>query len=71
VYLCDSQSSPFILPQQLQRAFRRVEVLSRDGFQHCLRKLDMSIFVFIVGVSRQGTLVALLAYVESTPYRAE
>lgn len=49
-YLCDPQASPFILPEQLQGTFGRVEVISRDGFEHVFGKLDMAVFVLVVGV---------------------
>ncbi len=50
-YLRDSQSSPFILPQQFQCAFGRVEVVARNGLEHSLWELNMSIFVVVVRVS--------------------
>jgi len=30
--LCDTQSAPFLLPEKLQCAFRRVEVVARNSF---------------------------------------
>jgi hypothetical protein len=47
-YLCNSKSSPFILPQQLQCAFRRVEVVSGYGLEHGFWQLYMSVLVFVV-----------------------
>lgn len=63
--LCDTQASPFLFPEQLQCAFCRVEIFSRNSFEHCLWQLDMSIFVFAVAVSG-GVLVSLECEIDPT-----
>lgn len=50
-YLSDAHSSPFILPKQLQRSFRRVMIILWDGFEHSFGKLHVTVFVFAVRVS--------------------
>lgn len=49
-HLCDSQRSPFFLPEQLQRSLRTVKILLRDLLEHVFRQLDVAILVFVIGV---------------------
>lgn len=35
-YLSDAQATPFLLPQQLQCAFRAIKVIRRDLLEHIL-----------------------------------
>lgn len=50
-YLCDAESSPFVLPEQLQGSLLRVVVILGYRLEHCLGELDMSVLVFAIGVS--------------------
>jgi hypothetical protein len=55
-YLCNTQRSPFLLPQKLQSALRRVVVFFWDDLQHVLRKLDMSVFILVIRVPIQESV---------------
>lgn len=50
-YLGDSQCSPFVLPQQLQRASRTVKVLLWYRLQHLLGQLHVSVLEVVVRIS--------------------
>ena len=52
-YLCNTQASPFFLPEQFQCAFCGIKVISWDGLQHCLWKLHVSVFMCVVRVSEK------------------
>lgn len=47
-YLGDAQRPPFLLPQELERAPRTVEVIFGDDLQHLLGELHVAILVFVV-----------------------
>ena len=48
--LRDAETSPFIFPQQLQRASRAVKVVLGDGLEHGLGELDVTVFVVVIVV---------------------
>lgn len=48
--LRDAQSSPLVLPQELQRTPCAVEVVLWYCFEHLFGELDVSIFVVVVAV---------------------
>lgn len=49
--LCNTQSSPFLLPKQFQSPLGAVEVVCGDLFEHVLWELHMAIFEFVIVVS--------------------
>ena len=53
LYLCDSERSPFLLPQQLQCASRAVEVIFGNDLEHLLGKLHVTVLIHVVRVSLQ------------------
>lgn len=58
--LGDAEPSPLILPQQLERASRSVEVVLGDGLEHLLGQLHVAVFVVVVVVPvrrKRGALV--------------
>ena len=50
-YLGDTETSPFLLPQQFQRTASAVKVLLGNGLEHLLGELHVSVFVVVVRVS--------------------
>lgn len=50
-YLCNTQSSPFLLPKQFQSPLGAVKVVCGDFFEHILWELHMAIFEFVIVVS--------------------
>jgi len=50
-HLCDSDGTPFLLPEQLQGSGRLIMILFGDCFEHGLWELDMTVFKVIIGVS--------------------
>lgn len=51
--LSNSQSSPLVLPQQLEGASRTVKVFLGYRLEHLLGQLDVSVLEVVVGVSRR------------------
>jgi hypothetical protein len=50
--LCDAQSSPLILPEQLQRSPGSIKVVFRYCLEHLLWELDVAVFEVVVAVSK-------------------
>lgn len=50
-HLRDSQTSPLVLPEQLQGASAAIKVVLGNGFEHLLGKLHVAVFELIVIVS--------------------
>lgn len=48
--LRDAEPSPLILPQQLERASRAIEVVFGDGLEHLLGQLHVAVLVVVVVV---------------------
>lgn len=49
-YLCDTQPTPFFLPEQFQ-FLRALKVLLWNFFEHVLRELHVAVFEFVVIIS--------------------
>lgn len=50
-YLCDTQPTPFFLPEQFQFITIAFEVLIWNLLEHTLRELHVAVFEFIVTIS--------------------
>lgn len=72
-YLCDSKSTPFLLPEQLQGTGGCVVVILWDCLEHSLGDLDVAILEVVIGIpwdrlaiglswSRQGALPSRVVY---------
>lgn len=50
-HLCNAHGSPFLLPQELQSAFRLIVVVGGNGLEHSLGQLDVAVLVFTIGIA--------------------
>lgn len=70
-YLSNTDGAPFVLPQQLQCSVGRIVVILRNGLQHGLGELDVSVLVLAVRVAGKALLVTdgIVLFVKALPGR--